>query len=50
MAAGPDLRARLGENGRAFVRERFTIGRLVDDQHALYLRLAAARGVPHPVC
>ena len=49
LAAGPDLRARLGENGRAFVRERFTIGRLVDDQHALYLRLAAGRGVPVPL-
>ena len=48
LATSPDLRTRLGETGRTFVRDRFTIERLVDDQHALYLRLAAARGIPIP--
>lgn len=41
LAASPDLCARLGETGRAWVRERFTIARLVEDQRALYRRLAA---------
>jgi glycosyltransferase involved in cell wall biosynthesis len=43
LAAKPELRSQLGATGRAFVRERFSIQRLVDDQHALYLRLTAAR-------
>jgi len=47
LAADSALRARLGETGRAFVRERFTLERLVDEQHALYLRLMAERGLPH---
>ncbi len=43
MANEPELRGRLGTAGREFVRDRFTIERLVEDQHALYLRLAAGR-------
>lgn len=43
LATEPELRGRLGTAGREFVRDRFTIERLVEDQHALYLRLAAGR-------
>lgn len=43
LAIEPELRGRLGTAGREFVRDRFTIERLVEDQHALYLRLAAGR-------
>jgi glycosyltransferase involved in cell wall biosynthesis len=38
-----ELRVRLGTTGREFVRDRFTVERLVEEQHALYLRLAAGR-------
>jgi glycosyltransferase involved in cell wall biosynthesis len=51
LAANPDLRRRLGATGREWVSTRFSVERLVDDQHALYLRLAAthsARGGPRP--
>jgi len=43
LANEPELRAHLGMAGREFVRDRFTVERLVEDQHALYLRLAAGR-------
>lgn len=43
LAGKPPLRSRLGDAGRAFVRDRFSVQRLVDEQHALYLRLAAER-------
>lgn len=46
LADAPELRAQLGENGRAFVRERFSIRSLVDEQHALYLRLWSQRKQP----
>ncbi len=39
LAGDPALRTRLGEAGRALVREHFTVERMVDDLHALYLRL-----------
>jgi glycosyltransferase involved in cell wall biosynthesis len=42
LAQDPQLRARLGQRGREFVRERFPVQRMVDDLHALYLRLARA--------
>ena len=45
LAADPDLRRRLGETGRRWVCERFTINRLVQDQYELYLRLAEERGL-----
>jgi glycosyltransferase involved in cell wall biosynthesis len=45
LAGNAELRSRLGAAGREFVRGRFTIERLVDDQHDLYLRLAAERGL-----
>jgi glycosyltransferase involved in cell wall biosynthesis len=40
LAARPELRRCLGEAGRRWVCERFTVDRLVQDQHELYLRLA----------
>jgi len=48
LAADADLRARMGAAGRAWVSERFTPRRLVDDQHALYLRLARHFLTPSP--
>jgi len=45
LADDPSLRRRLGSKGRDFVRERFPVQRMVDDLHALYLRLAAERGI-----
>jgi glycosyltransferase involved in cell wall biosynthesis len=39
LAEDPNLRRKLGEHGREFVRERFPVQRMVDDLHALYLRL-----------
>jgi len=40
LAADPALRERLGKTGREFVRERFSIERMVDDLYLLYHRLA----------
>lgn len=45
LAGDAGYRHRLGEAGRDYVRERFTVERLVDEQHALYLRLARKRGI-----
>ena len=42
LAADPGLRARLGRRGRELVAARFDVRRMVDDLHALYLRLARA--------
>ncbi len=38
------LRQRLGQRGQQFVRERFSVERMVNELHELYLRLAAQRG------
>jgi glycosyltransferase involved in cell wall biosynthesis len=40
LARDPALRLRLGRAGRQFVQERFDAQRMVDQLHALYLRLA----------
>ncbi len=37
----PDLRERMGNNGRELVKERFPTHRMVNELHALYLRLHA---------
>jgi glycosyltransferase involved in cell wall biosynthesis len=41
LAADAKLRRRFGLAGQQFVRENFPVQKLVDDQYALYLRLAA---------
>ena len=45
LASDPALRDRLGGNGRNFVRENFSIEKMVDDQYDVYLKLAARRGL-----
>ncbi len=40
LAADAALRERLGQSGQAFVRENFAVEKMVDELHALYLRLA----------
>jgi glycosyltransferase involved in cell wall biosynthesis len=40
LALDPALRSRLGRNGREYVADRFSVQRMVDDLHALYLRLS----------
>ena len=46
LAGSAAMRRRFGSAGREFVRDRFSVSRLVDDQHALYNRLAQAQGLP----
>ncbi len=48
LATDRELRERLGRHGQAFVRERFPVERMVDDLHALYLKLAARRAQRNP--
>jgi glycosyltransferase involved in cell wall biosynthesis len=43
LASDAGLRARLGERGRNFVQENFSVQKLVDEQYALYLKLATDR-------
>jgi glycosyltransferase involved in cell wall biosynthesis len=43
LAANAQLRARFGANGREFIRERFSVERMVEDTRALYLRLLRER-------
>jgi glycosyltransferase involved in cell wall biosynthesis len=45
LATDPALRARLGESGRAYVRERYSVERLVDDVDRLYRSLLVAKGI-----
>ena len=45
LEADPALRERLGRRGPEFVRERFSVERMVNDLHQLYLRLAAKAGM-----
>jgi len=44
LAGDPELRARLGQSGRARVLERYSVDRLVDDVDRLYRSLLAAKG------
>jgi glycosyltransferase involved in cell wall biosynthesis len=41
LAGEPALRERLGRRGQELVRERFPVERMVDELHALYLKLLA---------
>jgi glycosyltransferase involved in cell wall biosynthesis len=45
LAGDPELRARLGGQGQTLVKEQFGVQRMVDELHALYLRLAGKHGV-----
>jgi glycosyltransferase involved in cell wall biosynthesis len=45
LAGDPALRARLGNYGREFVRVNFTVEKMVEDQYAVYRKLAAERGL-----
>ena len=44
LADSSDLRERLGRTGRSFVRERFSVERMVEDTYQIYLRLLRERG------
>jgi glycosyltransferase involved in cell wall biosynthesis len=44
LSGDPALRERLGRHGQQLVREWFPVERMVDDLHALYLRLAGRHG------
>jgi glycosyltransferase involved in cell wall biosynthesis len=46
LIGDPALRQRLGEQGRQFVGERFSVERMVDDLYALYQRLAMRSRTP----
>lgn len=48
LAADPERCRRLGETGRAYVRDRFTVKRMVDDLDGLYRRLLLERGIAIP--
>jgi len=41
LAGDPALRQRFGQTGRAFVKDNFSIKKMVDDQYEVYLKLAA---------
>jgi glycosyltransferase involved in cell wall biosynthesis len=45
LAHDPALRDKLGRAGAAFVRENFSVEKMVDDQYHVYLKLAAERGL-----
>jgi glycosyltransferase involved in cell wall biosynthesis len=45
LAREPELRARLGETGRANAQARYSVERLVDDVDRLYRELLAAKGL-----
>lgn len=44
LAGDAALRERLGKPGQEFVREKFTVERMVDDLQSLYLKLATGSG------
>jgi glycosyltransferase involved in cell wall biosynthesis len=45
LAGDSALREKLGRRGQTFVRENFSIGKMVADQYDVYLKLAAKRGL-----
>ncbi len=45
FARNPELRGKFGRAGSAFVRENFSIEKMVADQYAVYRKLAAAAGI-----
>ncbi len=47
LAKDPALRETLGRRGQTFVREHFSAARMVDELHALYLRLTQEQRLSH---
>jgi glycosyltransferase involved in cell wall biosynthesis len=45
LANDPALREKFGRAGTAFVRQNFSVEKMVDDQYNVYLKLAAERGL-----
>jgi len=45
LARDAALREKLGRAGQKFVRENFSVEKMVADQYTVYLKLAAARGI-----
>jgi glycosyltransferase involved in cell wall biosynthesis len=45
FANNPALRKKFGERGQQFVKENFSVEKMVDDQYNVYLKLAAERGL-----
>ena len=45
LARDPDLRARMGASGRARMRTRYAVDRLIDDTDRLYRELLAEKGI-----
>ena len=45
LARDPQLRRQFGQTGQTFVRENFTIEKMVKDQYAQYVRLANEYGI-----
>jgi glycosyltransferase involved in cell wall biosynthesis len=50
LADDSALRERLGRAGQAFVKNNFPVEKMVEDQYAVYLKLAAAVGVQASAC
>lgn len=44
LARDPELRKQFGQAGQKYVRENFSIGKMVDDQYTVYLKLFAGGG------
>jgi glycosyltransferase involved in cell wall biosynthesis len=49
LARDPELRHRLGDQGRVRTIDRYRVERLVDDVDALYRELLRAKGLPQPL-
>ncbi|HEY1489803.1 MAG TPA: glycosyltransferase, partial [Verrucomicrobiae bacterium] len=45
LAKEPALCEKFGQTGMIFVRENFSIEKMVDDQYTVYQKLAAERGI-----
>jgi glycosyltransferase involved in cell wall biosynthesis len=48
LIGNPELRTELGERGRRFVEENYSLGRLIKDTSSLYGELAQGRALPEP--
>lgn len=48
LAKNPELRHQLGQRGKQWVAERFSVERMIEQQANVYLQLAKSRGLPVP--